>query len=97
MEIYKASRLTSGNRVFPSQIIIDDHYITLKDPGLFSGKEKTIFYNKISMVDIDCPFIGFSTIIIETTGEGKISIHGFTRAEVTRMKALILEKQKNNQ
>ena len=97
MEIFTASRLTSGNRIFPSQIIIDDHYLTLKDPGLFSGKEKTIFYNKISMVDIDCPFVGFSTLIIDATGEGKISIHGFTRNEVTRMKGLILEKQKTSQ
>lgn len=92
MVTFIASRLTGGNRVFPSKIIIDDHSVTFKDPGFFSGKEKTIPYNRISSVDIDCPFVGYSTIIIETTGEGQIRAHGFTNGEVKRMKELILEK-----
>lgn len=64
----------------------------MRDPGLFSGKEKTIPYTRISSVDIDCPFVGYSTISIETTGEGQIKVHGFTNGEVKRMKELILEK-----
>ncbi|HRN93121.1 MAG: PH domain-containing protein [Chitinophagales bacterium] len=92
METFVASRLTGGNRVFPAKIIIDTLGVTLKIPSLFSGSERTIPFTRISSVDIDCPFIGFSTIIIETTGEGKIQAHGFTKAEVERMKALILGK-----
>ena len=61
-------------------------------PGLFSGNEKTIPFNRVSSVDIDCPMVGYSTIIINTTGEGDIRAHGFTKEEVTRMKAMILEK-----
>jgi uncharacterized membrane protein YdbT with pleckstrin-like domain len=92
METFIASRWTGGNRVFGSKIIIDQNGVTLKDPGLFSGKEKTIPYSKISSVDIESPFIGFSTIIIETSGEGSISSHGFTKKNVKRMKELILQK-----
>lgn len=92
METFIASRLTEGNRIFPSRIIIDKLGITLKVPGFFSGNEKTIPFNRISSVDIDCPFIGFSTIIIETTGEGEIRAHGFTKDEVKRMKKIILDK-----
>lgn len=92
METFVASRLTDGNKIFPAKIIIDELGVTLKIPSLFSGSEKTIPFGRISSVDIDCPFIGFSTIIIETTGEGKIKAHGFTKAEVERMKALILAK-----
>ena len=91
MSIFIASRLTGGNRLFPSKIIIGDQGVTMRDPGLFSGKEKTIPYTRIS-VDIDCPFVGYSTISIETTGEGQIKVHGFTNGEVKRMKELILEK-----
>ncbi len=91
METFIASRLTGGNSVFPLKIIIDTLGITLKDPGLFSGKEKTIPFSRISSVDIECPFAGYSTIIIETTGEGCIRAHGFTKSEVKTMKALILE------
>lgn len=43
-------------------------------------------------MDIDSPMVGYSTIIINTTGEGNIRAHGFTKAEVTRMKAMILER-----
>ena len=81
-----------GNRVFPSQFNIDQQGVTLKVPGLFSGNEKTIPFSRISSVDIDCPMVGYSTIIINTTGEGNIRAHGFTKAEVKRMKVLILER-----
>ncbi len=92
MKVYTASRLTAGNKIFPSKIILDDLAITLKNPSLFSGKEKTIPFSQISSVNIDCPFVGFSTIIIETTGEGSINAHGFTKSEVEEMKELILLK-----
>jgi uncharacterized membrane protein YdbT with pleckstrin-like domain len=92
METFTASRLSQGNRVFPSRINIDQQGVTLKVPGLFSGNEKTIPFNRISSVDIDCPMVGYSTIVINTTGEGNIRAHGFLKKEVNRMKALILEK-----
>ena len=94
MEIFIASRLTTGNKLFPAEIIIDQDGITLKIPGLFSGNEKTIPYSRISSVDINCPLIGYSTISIETTGEGRIKAHGFTKTEVTRIKERILAKIK---
>ena len=92
MNTYTASRLTGGNRLFPCKVIIDDSAVTLRNPNLFSGKEKTILYKRISAVNIDCPIIGFSKIIIESTGEGKIEANGFTKREVTEMKELILSK-----
>lgn len=94
MEIFIASRLTAGNKVFPSKIIIDQMGVTLKIPGLFSGNEKTIPFTRISSVDINCPFIGYSSISIETTGEGSIRAHGFAKNEVIRIKELILAKIK---
>ena len=92
MEIFIASRLTGGNKIFPTRISIDQNGVTLKIPGLFSGNEKTVPYTRISSVDIFCPFIGYSTITIETTGEGSIKAHGFKKNEVKRMKELILAK-----
>jgi hypothetical protein len=92
MDIFIASRLTAGNKLFPAKIIIDQNGVTLKIPGFFSGNEKTIPYTRISSVDINCPLVGFSTISIETTGEGSIKAHGFTKSEVTRIKELILAK-----
>ena len=90
METFIASRLTSGNKIFPSEIMIGQQGVTLKIPGLFSGNEKTIPFSRISSVDIVCPFIGYSTIIIGTTGEGSIQAHGFSKSQVVRIKELIL-------
>lgn len=92
MKVFTASRLSEGNKVFPARIVIDDDQVTLKVPGFFSGKEKSVPYTRISSVDIECPFVGYSDIIIETTGEGSISAHGFTKGDVKEMKDLILSK-----
>ena len=92
METFTASHLSEGNKIFACKISIDDKGITFKIPGFLSGKESTVPYNHISAVDIESPMIGFSTIYIETTGEGKISAHGFTKAEVKKMKEMILSK-----
>jgi uncharacterized membrane protein YdbT with pleckstrin-like domain len=92
MQHYTASRLSEGNKIFPITIQIDDLGVTLKHPGVFSGQEKTIPFSRVSSVDVDSPLIGYSTIIIQTTGEGKIMAHGFTKSEVVEMKKLILEK-----
>jgi uncharacterized membrane protein YdbT with pleckstrin-like domain len=92
MKKYTASRLTAGNRLFPIYIIINDIGVTIKIPNLFSGKEQTIPFSRISSVNIDCPFVGYSTIVIETTGEGQINANGFLKSEVLEMKELILSK-----
>jgi len=92
MKTYISSRLSQGNKVFPIEIGIDELGVTLKHPGIFSGQEKTIPFKKVSSVDIDCPLVGFSTIIIQTTGEGEINAHGFTKEEAMEMKKMILEK-----
>ena len=90
MQEYTASRWSQSNRLFPAHLIIDDRGVTLKIPGFFSGKETTILFGSIASVDIETPVIGFSTIHIQTTGEGRISAHGFTRSAVTAMKETIL-------
>lgn len=89
---YTASRLTEGNKLFPAKIILEDNGVTFKVPSFFSGEETTIPYSRISSVNVITPFVGYSDIIIETTGEGKVAVHGFTKDEVTEMKLLILEK-----
>jgi uncharacterized membrane protein YdbT with pleckstrin-like domain len=93
MKIYKASILsTSTNKIFPHKVIIGDSSVTISQPGLFSSNEKTIPFSKIASVNIDCPMIGFSTIKIETTGEGNIKSSGFKKSEVTEIKQFILSK-----
>jgi hypothetical protein len=92
MKTYTASRLSSDNKIFPCKISVDDRGVTLRIPSLFSGEEKTIPFSRISSVDVITPMIGYSDIRINTTGEGAISAHGFTKNEVMELKEIILEK-----
>ena len=92
MQKYIASRLSDGNKLYRSSVVIDERGVTLHAPGFFSGKESTIPFSRISSVDIEVPLIGYSTIRIETTGEGKITVHGFTKSEVREMKETILSR-----
>ncbi|MBY0481797.1 MAG: PH domain-containing protein [Chitinophagaceae bacterium] len=92
MKTYTASRFSEGNKIFPCVLQLDEQSVTYKIPGLFNGKESTIPMSRISSVDIETPMIGYSTIIIETTGEGKIRAHGFTKSEVKEIKAFMLSK-----
>jgi uncharacterized membrane protein YdbT with pleckstrin-like domain len=92
MSTYKASRFSDGNKLFPSVIHIDQQAVTFKIPGFFNGKETTIPMSRISSVDIETPLIGYSTLIVETTGDGSIRAHGYTKSEVKEMKQDILSK-----
>lgn len=92
---YTASRLSDGNKIFPSTITIEGHSVTLKIPGLFKGTEQTIPMDRITSVDIETPFVGFSTIKIYSSGWDLITASGFTKAEVKEMKATILTGQRD--
>lgn len=92
MSTYTASRLSEGNKVFPCKIIIDNSGVTIRVPGFFRGEERTIPFKRIASVDVQCPLIGYSSISIESTGDGLIYAHGFTKSEVKEMKRTMLEK-----
>jgi len=93
MKKFTASRLLEGNRLFPNEITIGTSGVTMKVPGLFSSKEETIPFTKISSVNIDCPMFGFSSITITTnTEDGEITSSGFLKEEVVEMKSLILRE-----
>ena len=92
---FEASRLSDGNKLFPARVIIEPIGITLKIPGLFGGKEKTIPFHLISSVKLKTPFIGYSTIIIYSVGWDIITASGFTAADVTTIKKQIEIGQEN--
>lgn len=82
---FTASRLSSGNKLFPAEIYLEPTGITIKIPGLFSGETKQFDFNHIASVEIDTPMVGFSTITFFAGGT-KMSASGFTKAEVNQIK-----------
>jgi hypothetical protein len=89
---FTASRLSSGNKIFPAEIYLEPTGITIKIPGLFSGETKHFDYNHIASVEIDTPLVGFSSITIFAGGT-MMAANGFTKAEVKQIKEGI-EKRK---
>ncbi len=82
---FTASRLSSGNKLFPAEIYLEPTGITIRIPGLFSGETKQFDFNHIASVEIDTPMVGFSTITFFAGGT-KMSASGFTKAEVKQIK-----------
>lgn len=89
---FTASRISRDNVVFPPQIILEDNCITVKCPGLFSGRSTAIAYENISHISILTPLVGFSTISFFAFGE-ELRIHGFTKAEANEIKRIITQLQ----
>jgi hypothetical protein len=90
-KVYKASRVSEGNKIFPAEIHIEEKEVMLKFPGFFSGKSRHIVYQQIEGVNIDTPMIGYSTITFVVGGE-KIVGHGFTKREANEIKEICSER-----
>jgi len=89
MKEFEASRLSEGNKIMPNKISIDDFGVTLKIPGAFSGKEKTLSFREISSVKIDSPMIGFSTVTFNTLGWDDLVAKGFSKEDAQEIKQLV--------
>lgn len=89
MSTFTANRLSEGNKLFPATITVDEFGVTLKIPGVFSGKEKTLSFREISSVSIDSPMVGFSKITFNTLGFDRIHASGFSKDDAKQIKDLV--------
>jgi hypothetical protein len=89
MRVFEANRFSDGNALFPAKIILGDDDLTLKIPGLFDGKEKTLVYRQISSIEINGGMLSFCEIIIKTARSGKIVAKGFSQSTAKEIKAAI--------
>jgi hypothetical protein len=91
--VYRASRLSKGNRIFPSQVIITPTSITHFRPQLIGKLEKSIHMAHVSSIKIDTNII-FSDVFIETTGgHNPIACYGHFKSEAIEMKKVIEKYQ----
>ena len=91
---FTASRLSSGNKVFPTEIYLEPTGLTIKIPGLFKGETKQFDFDHIASVEIDTPLIGFSSISIFAGGT-QMTATGFTKDEVQQIKKAIEDRKLN--
>lgn len=91
--VFKASRLSRGNRLFPTQVIITPHSVVHYTPQWIGRHEHSIHIAHVASVSIDTGLL-FSDVIIETTGgSGSIRCDGHHKGDAIRMKQLIEQYQ----
>jgi hypothetical protein len=91
--VFRASRLSKGNRMFPTQVLITPQSVVHYTPQWVGKLEHSIHMAHVASVRIDTNLM-FSDVLIETTG-GQSPIHcrGHHKGDAVRMKALIEEYQ----
>jgi hypothetical protein len=91
--VFRASRLSSGNRLFPTQVLISPTSVVHYTPEWFGRLEHSMHMAHVASARIDTNLM-FSDLYIETTGGASpIRCHGHRKADAVRMKALIEEYQ----
>jgi hypothetical protein len=88
-EVFRASRLSPGNRLLPTQVLITPTNVVHYTPQWFGRYEHSIHLAHVASVGIDTHIV-FSDVLIETTG-GASPIHckGHYKSHAVRMKSLI--------
>ncbi len=92
---FLASRLSEGNKIFPSEVELLPDGVQLKIPGLFSSDTKFITYKSITGIEINSPMVGYSSITF-SYGGNKDVIGGFSASDAKQIKEEILNSTKGN-
>jgi len=92
-DVFRASRMSSGNRLFPTQVAISPTSVVHYTPEWFGRLEHSMHMAHVASVRIDTNLM-FSDVYVETTGGASpIKCHGHRKADAVRMKALIEKYQ----
>ena len=87
--VFRASRVSRGNRMLPAQVVVTRDSITLYQPQWIGKQEESIHISHVSSIKIDTHLI-FSDVFIETTGgHDPIVCHGHTKGDAIAMKRII--------
>jgi hypothetical protein len=91
--VFRASRLSRGNRLFPTQVSVTPTSVVHFTPELFGGREHSMHISHIASVLIDRNLM-FSDVLIESSGgTSPVSCHGHRKADAVEMKRLIEQFQ----
>jgi hypothetical protein len=92
-EVFRASRFSKGNLLFPTQVLITPNSVVHYTPEMVGKREHSIHLAHVSSVGIDTNLF-FSDVVIETSGgTSPIRCHGHRKKDAVRMKQLIEEHQ----
>jgi hypothetical protein len=88
-DVFRASRFSSGNHLFPSQVLITPTSIVYHKPRWIGRREETIHMAHVASVKIETGAL-LSDVLIETSGgTDPVACHGHTKGDATKMKNLV--------
>ena len=92
-DVFLASRLSQGNRIFPTQVAVTPASVIQFKPQWLGRQEHSIHISHVASVSIDTGLL-LSDVLIETSGGSEpIRCHGHRKGDATRMKQLIEQYQ----
>lgn len=88
-DVFRASRLSSGNHLFPTQVLVTPTSVVQCTPRWIGRQEESIHITHVSSVKIDTGLL-FSDLRIETSGgSDPVRCHGHRKADAVQIKTLI--------
>jgi hypothetical protein len=88
-EALAASRLTSGNHLFPVQVAVFPERVARHKPRFFGHTEDSISTDLIASVKVQAGVV-FADVVLDTTGGSPpIVIHGLWKKDAERLRQLI--------
>jgi len=91
--VFRASRLSKGNRLFPAQVVITPSSITHFRPQWIGKHEESIHMAHVASIKIDTHIV-FSDVFIETSGgQNPVMCHGHHKGDAVQMKKIIEKYQ----
>jgi len=87
--VFRASRLSKGNRLLPTQVLITTSAVVQHTPGWIGKEVESIHMAHISSVKVQTGLM-LSDVLIETSGGASpIRCHGHRKGDALEMKRLI--------
>ena len=87
--VFRASRFSSGNHLFPTQVLISPTAVIHFTPQWVGHLEHSIHMAHVASVRVDTKAL-FSDVYVETTGGASpIRCHGHRKSDAVRMHELI--------
>src|SRR6185436_17565943 len=88
-DVFRASRFSAGNHLFPTQVLITPTSVVQYTPRWIGRQEESIHMAHIASVRIDTRLI-LSDVYIETSGgSAPIVCHGHRKGDAVAMKSLL--------
>jgi len=91
--VFRASRLSRGNLLFPTQVAVTPTSVVHYTPELVGGREQSMHLAHVASVSIDRNLF-FADVMIESSGGASpVRCHGHRKSDALEMKRLIEQFQ----